>query len=737
MQYHLPPCPPRDASIGSHSACRLAQKVRIVVLVVAIARCGLLPAADAQEPPSSVQLLATLEQHCFDCHSSGEDSEGNVDLSEWSNGNANPEGIARVIRVVEQERMPPEDQPALNHEERSALVGTLKQQLQVLAESGQHNVATPLRRMNRFQYNNAVVDLFDLKVTVFTLPEKMMREHGGYFQPASGKMPDVVTVGSRPLGKSQMIEPRLLGVAAFPQDLRAEHGYDNQADHLSLSPLLMESFLKLGRSITEGRDFTSKTVGIWKTFFAPIPDSKNVVSEIRTRLRPFLTKAFRRPVGDALLNRYVDFAIRKIESGSPISDAMKAVAAATISSPRFLYLYDTDLQAGEDRGGDQPGTVRGVNSFDLASRLSFFLWGSLPDEELLRLATNGDLQSEETLTRQVNRMLKDRKLKRFCDSFPAQWLQLERIISSVPQPDRFPRFYFSKYRDSMHMMLEPLLLFETVLIEDRPLRQLIDSDFTYRSKRLNEAYGDLKIEAKIGNRRGQGDVGPLGFHRLPVTDRRSGGIMTTAAVMTMTSGPERTQPITRGAWMATVIFNDPPEPPPADVPTLDEKPGHDDAKLTLRERLTLHRERADCRGCHEQIDPLGFAFENFNPIGKWRMQYDNGREIDVAGSLFRRHHFTNVVEFKNSILAEERQFTAAFVGHLLSFALARELTAIDEVSIDRIVAEVSADDSRIHSLIRMVVLSAPFRGQTPQKLVQRKMQPARPNHTASALVKKQ
>lgn len=695
-----------DAKVEIFNTRSLGRLRNCFCIVMAMTSAAFSVAAD-DVPVADLQLTKILEQHCFDCHSSGLDSEGGIDLSQWSTKPAGAEGIASVIRVIEQQRMPPEDQLALKDSEQSTLLKTLKRQLAELAESDEHHALTPLRRMNRFQYNNAVVDLFDLKVTVFTLPEKMMRGHGGYFRPAEGKMPDIVTVGSRPLGKSQMIEKRLLGVAAFPQDLRAEHGYDNQADHLSLSPLLMESFLQLGRSITEGRDFTAKNVGIWKSFFGPISDSKDVRQEIRLRLKPFLTRAFRRSVDEDLLNRYSNFVTKKIESGVPVPQAMKAVAAATISSPRFLYLYDSDRQSSSDTS---------VDCFDLASRLSFFLWGSIPDEELLRLAASGQLNSEQILTAQVNRMLKDRKLKRFCDSFPAQWLQLERIISSVPEPSQFPTFYFSKYRNSMHMMLEPLLLFETVLIEDKPIRQLIDSDFTYRSKRLNEAYGELKIDAEFGGRRGQGDVGPLKFYRLPIADRRSGGIMTTAAVMTMTSGPERTQPITRGAWMATVVFNDPPEPPPADVPALDEKSSHDDEMLTLRERLSMHRQRADCRGCHEQIDPLGFAFENFNPIGQWRTRYDNGRKIDMTGSLFRRHKFTDVVEFKDSILAEERQFTSAFVGHLLSFALARKLTAVDHVAIDQIVANAGIDEGRMQSVIRSIVLSAPFRGQSSSRI---------------------
>jgi hypothetical protein len=156
------------------------------------------------------------------------------------------------------------------------------------------------------------------------------------------------------------------------------------------------------------------------------------------------------------------------------------------------------------------------------------------------------------------------------------------------------------------------------------------------------AYGELGLEPR---EKGGSEVEALTFHRLPVTDRRSGGVITTAATMTMTSGTDRTKPITRGAWIAGVIFNNPPEPPPANVPALGEKPPSEEEHLTLRERLSAHRERADCRGCHEQIDPLGFALENFDPIGNWRSKYENGRDVDMAGTLFRKHPFNNVVEF--------------------------------------------------------------------------------------------
>jgi hypothetical protein len=534
----------------------------------------------------------------------------------------------------------------------------------------------------------------------------MMRDHGGYFQPASGKMPDTVRVGSRPLGKSQMIEPRLAGVAAFPQDLRAEHGFDNRGDHLSLSPLLMESFLALGQSITQSPDFTAKRVGIWNSFFAPPAAGIDPDSEVRERLRPFLHHAFRRPVDEPILDRYTAFASRRLAAGSSFTDAMKSVSAAVISSPRFLYLYD---QSGT------PGTTAPLNDYDLASRLSFFLWGSIPDQSLLDLAATNQLSQPDVLVREVDRMLHDRKLKRFCDSFPSQWLQLDRIISSKPDPKHFPQFYFDPYRMSMHMMLEPLLLFETILIENRPLTELIDAPFTYRSLNLQKAYGKLSTLPKNSGLKGSGPT-VLTFRRTPVEDKRSGGVITNAAVMTMTSGPERTQPITRGAWIATVIFNNPPKPPPADVPPLSEQPPAGEEHLTLRERLTMHRERADCRGCHEQIDPLGFALENYGPIGNWRTTYGNGRPIEVGDTLLRKHQFTTVLEFKEAILSEKDRFTRALAGHLLSFALARNLGAPDQPVLDQITTATAADNYRLQSLLKQVILSDSFLSNTAPPL---------------------
>lgn len=650
---------------------------------------------------NGAEVLKVLHENCAQCHGKDGKVKGKVNLLEITDLDhlkGDPELLQEIIDVIDFEEMPPEDEPPLEVGERKQLLADLEG-LRFEAVSEQKAfVPTPIRRMNRFQYHNAVQDLFGLKCTVYSLPERMIRDHGGYFKPASGKMGDLVRVGSRPLGKSQLIEPRLAGVAAFPQDLRAEHGFDTQADHLSMSPLLMESFLKLGQSITGSQDFGPRRVGIWKEFFRLDPrDKREVKVVVRERLEKFLRRAFRGWVKSEVVERYAGFVDVQLARGVEFSEAMKLVAAAIISSPRFLYLYD-DSESDGDR-------------FGLASRLSFFLWGSLPDEELLKAAESGELLKEEGLQKQFGRMLKDSKLKRFCDTFPAQWLQLDRIISSVPDPEKFPEFYFLAYRDSMHMMMEPLLLFETVLIENLPVTEFIDSSFAYRSGHLEESYGKLGNPAK--KRRGQ--VGVLDFHRVPVEDRRLGGVITNAAVMTMTSGPERTQPITRGAWLAGVIFNNPPEPPPADVPTLGEHPKEGEEHLTLRERLSMHRKRSDCRGCHEQIDPLGFALENFNAIGKWREKYENGREVDMEGVLFRKHKFTNVVEFKDAVLLEKERFVRGLAGHLLVFSLGRQLNPADQIALDEIVKKSAVKEYRMKSILLEVILSKPFRSLASQE----------------------
>ena len=654
-------------------------------------------------------LQPVFRQNCVQCHGALGNPSGHVNLFALQSAADlidDPELVRNLVRVLDSGIMPPGGAPPLDHESREHLVAELRQLLHVAVGSQQVFPQTPIRRMNRLQYNNAVQDLLELQVDVFALPERMLREYG-YFRPETGTMPVELKAGSRPLGKSQLIGQRLAGVAPFPQDLRAEHGYDNRGDHLTLSPLLLESFLKLSRSIVESEDFNDQTSRAWNRLFASPPDGADHRAAARESLRPFLTQAFRRPVESAVLDRYVDYVTRRIESGESFTDGMKSAVSAALASPRFLYLY-------ERRGTTD--AVERIDDFELASRLSFLLWGSVPDQTLLDLAAEGALRDSTVMRQQVDRMLRDARLKRFCDSFPTQWLQLERIVSALPDPQRYPDFYFGRYRSSMHMMLEPLLLFEAIMIENRSILELVDSDFSYRSELLESWYRDGTRPQKV-------PPVQIPFRRVPVVDRRQGGVITNVAVMTMTSGPMETKPITRGAWVAGVVFNDPPDPPPANVPPLpDEVESDGGADRTLRERLAAHRTQPECSSCHVKIDPLGFALENYGPTGVWRDTYDNGRAVDAGGVLFGRHKFDDIIEFKDAILAEKDRFARAFAGHLLEFALGRELGASDEPALDRILRETANANYRIHEMIKQVVLSDPFL---------RKYNPVRPTNPRS------
>lgn len=640
------------------------------------------------EPPTRL-----LQEHCFRCHGQEGKVKGDVNLLERvEQGDflSHPDLLADMILVVGDYEMPPEDEPELSGSEHETLMASLNALLDESLASVAAPPRTPIRRMNRFQYANAVEDLLDLKVELFALPERVVREYDGYFQPASGRMPDTVRVGNRPLGKSQLIAPRLNGVAPFPQDRRAEHGYDNQANLITLSPLLMESFLTLSRSIVRSPDFGPETCGIWESFFAEPLSGKEVDKVIQYRLLHFLTRAFRGPVEDPVVKRYADHVRVAMAEGTGFTDAMKEAVAAALISPRFLYLNEAAT-------GNEPEPV---TDHELASRLALFLWGSLPDEELLALADQGTLGDPDVLSGQAARLMNDRRVKRFCDSFPAQWLKIETLIASGPERKKFNHYYFAG-RQGNHVMLEPLLIFETVFVEDRPILDLIHPDFSYRSEALDRFYRqEPKVLVKALDTE---------FHRVPVTSKREGGVITNSAIMTMTSTATRTQPITRGAWVVEVIFNNPPSPPPADVPPLDEEArGPEGDNLTIREKLLAHATRSDCRTCHAKIDPYGFALENYDPVGLWRDAYETGQGIDASGLLFNQHPFSTIEEFKDGLLAEKDRFTRAFAAHLLAYALGREIKAADHPALDRVVEATAADGYRFRSLLTHIVLSEPF-----------------------------
>ena len=937
-----------------------------------------------------------LKKHCTKCHGENKKPKGEVDLHTLAGEKSlltQPELMINVIDALDSYSMPPDTEPEIEDEQREKVVRLLKESLKRSATL--EETQTRVRRLNRFQYNNSVKDLFGLSKDVFALPEKLMTRHTKYLNGKS-RMPGEVNVASYAL------QPRagLSDVQAFPKDLRAAHGFDNQANQLTLSPLLLDAFLKLSVSIVESPDFNDKTVGIWNEFFSPPADKGVLKVQVRTRLKKFLRKAFRRKVSKELLDRYTEFAIAKINSGVDYTAVMKKVASATLSSPLFLLRYKSE-DATE-------------KSYELAANLSYLLWASCPDDALLDLAEQGKLTDQKILAKTIERMFGDPKIERFLDTFPSQWMQLENVLAATPDPRKQRLYSLDKdFPAGLHMLLEPLLLFDTVFVENRPVIELIQPEFVFQSdfletwytidlkppkvdtkkilaqnqvhdqqrKELREKIAkakqeltqlidpvrqrllaskknekeiepvDLKpiaswefddnLKASMGGLdltahgkvtfengravlnqsyliskpipvdlkektlevwcvphnldqrgggvmgiQGQGDFfdtivlgerqnrhwisGSNGFSRtldfaesypepkpnelihlvmvyrgngetllyrngqpygkpfnkgravfpkgrsqvlfglrhLPaggnrylhvsidkarlydraltpvevlaansgrhqfVTDEqleaaltpeqkqqrdkiqktqagleaelkkvpgnqdpkqvvndarfrfdneirrkmrsqtfrrtlnqdaRYGGIITNAAIMSMTSGPKRTHPIARGAWIIEVVFNDPPPPPPNDVPPLNEDAS--DRNLTIREKFKVHRENPDCAGCHSRLDPLGFAMENFDITGRWRNRYENGRNVDMQGTLIQRYPFKDVVEFKQAIVQEEERFAKAFTAHLLRFALSRELSPRDKLQVESIVAANRENRYRLKDLVKTVVLS--------------------------------
>ncbi len=662
------------------------------------------PERPVVEAASFAEARMLMKQHCFRCHG-----------SKKVKGKVNLEALAKradVWRDVELARhaaealakaeMPPEDEPQPEQLERAKLAAFFERVVDEYVSANTMLEPVVMRRLNRYEYNNAVRDLLQLRGDIYPLPEKVIRA-SRYFDPAAGRMPDAVTVGNRTLGKFQVERQILKGVDPFAIDLQAEHGFNNQGEQLSIPPILLESLLKLGRSIVRAPEFDDYT-GLHDTFFKD--DSQPVVK----RLWPFLERAFRAPVDEGTLKRYAAFHAVELERTGSYTAAMKSVVAAVLASPKFVYVVESKQGAGEKTS---------ASDYELAQRLALFLWSSIPDEPLLAAARAGQLRQPADLEAQVRRMLNDPRSRALSENFARQWLRLDQLITAVPDFDRFQIYYSrigcEQWKFGLQTMIEPLLLFESVQVEDRSIMLFVDSNYAFRSDELQAWYG--KPEAPFGSRgnRNRFNTFTQAFRKRKLSTRREGGVMTTAAVLTMTATPLRTSPIKRGAWVATVMFNDPPPPPPDVVPEIEADDAEIEAKgLTIRERLKQHATDQSCSSCHARIDPLGFALESYDPIGRWRDKYRGGRIVDASGRLFGEAEFMDIEQFKDVILDRPEKFMRAFSEHLLSYALGRELKVTDKPAIDRISRRVQADHGRFSTVVVEIAKSIPFRHKTGQ-----------------------
>jgi len=400
--------------------------------------------------------------------------------------------------------------------------------------------------------------------------------------------------------------------------------------------------------------------------------AKSILSGIARR-------AYRRPVAASDVEALMTF-YRKGRQDGTFETGVQVALERMLAGPDFLFRVEEDRPA----VGGKPYRV---SSLELASRLSFFLWSSIPDDQLLDVASKGLLNDPKVLEQQTLRMLRDPKAAALISNFAGQWLRLRNVPGIDRNAQLFPDFD-DNLRQAMRRETE--LLFETVIREDRNVVDLLTADFTFVNERLAKHYG---IKNVYGSH----------FRRVPVTDKNRLGLLGQASILTVTSQSNRTSPVTRGKWVLENLLGVPPPAPPANVPALEAT----EAKGTLRQRMEQHRKNPVCASCHNLMDPLGFAMENFDPLGQWRLQ-DEGLPVDTAGSMPDGSKFDGVAGLRSALLAKSDVFVETFVEKLLVYSLGRGVEYYDAPTIRQIARTAGKEQNRFSRLILGIVKSAPF-----------------------------
>ncbi len=413
------------------------------------------------------------------------------------------------------------------------------------------------------------------------------------------------------------------------------------------------------------------------------PDKETSQTALARKVIPqWLRLAFRRTPTDAETNRFVQLAESALADDSNLEKSMRLVLQAILMSPNFLYKVEQPLPS--------DGTERSLNDFELATSLSYFLWSTMPDEELLDLAAESRLRDPAVYREQVHRMLRDTKSVNLVENFAAQWLQLRQLDLANPNPEKFPLFDDSLRAD---MMRETKLFLNRVFRDNESILRLLDDKFSFLNERMADYYGVPGVEGKE-------------FRRVNVSAQNRVGILTHASILTLSSYPARTSPVKRGKWiMENLLGQIPPPPDPAAMP-LDEQ---HELVGTLRQRMEQHRRNPNCASCHERMDPLGFALENFDAIGRWRDE-DEGMPIDASASFPDGTKFNGAGELQQMLAGSELQtFLRCFVEKLMTFALGRGLEYEDECVVDAVLQSAAKDDYKVQAIIVAIVESEPFR----------------------------
>ncbi|MEO7891957.1 MAG: DUF1592 domain-containing protein [Vicinamibacterales bacterium] len=438
-----------------------------------------------------------------------------------------------------------------------------------------------------------------------------------------------------------------------------------------------------------GQAKREEMAGYKRIFFKGPPTAKNQASYAREILTTLARRAYRRAVTEGDVKPLLNLANLVQSRGGSFEDGIRIALQAILVSPKFLFRVEQDPPTGVE--------ARRISDLELASRLSHFLWSSMPDDELLTLAERGKLREPNVLRAQVRRMTKDPKAIALAESFAGQWLQTRNLESLTPDAKLFPDFD-ARLRDAMRTETE--MFFQSIVAEDRSVLDLIDGRYTFVNEPLAKHYGIADV------RGGE-------FRRVELDGAQRSGILTHASVLTVTSYPTRTSPVIRGKWVLETILNDSPPPPPPNIPALEEtKIG---LTASVRQQLEQHRSNPVCASCHSRMDPLGFGLENYDAIGRWRAT-EGAVPVDSSGVLPDGRQFTGSKEMKTLLKADAPRFVRALSDKVLTYALGRGLEFYDRPAIEEIANRVEQNGHRFSELIIATIESLPFQQRSRQPL---------------------
>lgn len=420
------------------------------------------------------------------------------------------------------------------------------------------------------------------------------------------------------------------------------------------------------------------------------PPAGEELARAREALEKFLPRAWRRPVGPQEADPFLAIVESELRNGAAFNEAMRVAFSAAITSPKFLLLHEPSPSE----------ELRELDGFELATRLSYFLWSSMPDAELFETAARGELSKPEALMRQVDRMMDDPKFARFVENFGSQWLRTDTFLAFEPNEN-----LFKAYDDRLERAIveEPLEFFRALITGNESLLNFLDSEFVVVNERLAEHYDIPGVE---------GDD----FRKVSLpADSVRGGLLGMAGIHLAGADGQRTKPVSRAVYVREVLFNDPPDPPPPNAGEIE--PNIKGEKLTVRDRLLQHQEIPSCAACHARLDPYGLALENFNVIGRWRDREDgegfgnnpNTPEIVIEGQLPNGAPFASFLEFRAALRAQEDRFRRGLAEKMFTYALGRPVTPGDVASLDHAVSEMAASNDTMESLLKAVVASQAFR----------------------------